>query len=191
MRKTDEELRTEYPWKSHMFDNIGAVMYGDIPFERHDEEWYKTTMKIAEGNDTISNIFAVDCWIYKMIGSHDVYETEHGNIGIKDDEVIYGDFNIHYDGYVYNTYFNNIYRDNESMKDSLMIQYIGIDKISGWRNKNGQHSFTLRNKKLDNDKIEKILNSKWLNDFGYGVRNYIDTIKKVYESDKTNYFMDL
>lgn len=188
MRKTDEELRTAYPWKSHMFDNIGAVMYGDIPFEIHDEEWYKTTIKIAEGNNTISNIFAVDCWIYEMIGSHDVYETEHGEIGIKDGEAIYGDFNIHYGGCVYNTFFNNIYSDNESMKNSLMICCIGTDKISGWRNKNGQSSPSLRCKKLDDDKIEKVLSSKWLNDFGYGVQVYINTIKKVYESDKTNYF---
>ena len=31
MRKTEEELRAAYPWKSYVFDNIGAVMYGDIP----------------------------------------------------------------------------------------------------------------------------------------------------------------
>lgn len=191
MRKTDEELKTAYPWKSHMFDNIGAVMYGDIPFETHYEEWYKSTVKITEGNNIISDIFAVDHWIYKMIGDHDVYETEHGKIGIKDGEVIYGDFNIHYGGCVYNTFFNNIYSDNESMKDSLMICYIGTDKTFGWRNKNGQSSPSLRCKKLDDDKIEKVLSSKWLNDFGYGVQVYIDTIKKVYESDKTNYFMDL
>lgn len=189
MRKTDEELRTTYPWKSHMFDNISAVMYGDIPFERHNEEWYKSTVKITEDNNMISDLFAVDHWIYKMIGDHDVYETEHGKFGIKDGEVIYGDFSIHYGGYVYDTLFNNIYIDNELMKNSLTIMSIRTDEVSGWRNKTGQNSPSLRNKKLDDDKIEKVLSSKWLQDFGYGVQVYIDTIKKIYESDKTNYFM--
>ena len=74
------------------------------------------------------------------------------------------------------------------MKNSLMICCIGTDKTSGWRNKNGQSSPSLRCKQLDDDKIEKVLSSKWLNDFGYGVQTYINTIKKVYERNKTNYF---
>ena len=84
----------------------------------------------------------------------------------------------------------NIYIDNELMKNSLTIMSIRTDVVYGWKNKTGQNSPSLRNKKLDDDKIEKVLSSKWLQDFGYGVQVYIDTIKKIYESDKTNCFTD-
>ena len=187
MRLTETEFLNRYPSFNYYVDPV-ATWYGDKPAEYHNLKWYEESVRIAGDDDTMCNIFAVDWYVYKVIGEHKLYKTLRGNIGIRTDvdgtdEVMYGDFSVKYGGLTYNIYYDNVHG-----KDALTIFHNG-DCVSGWRNENGQPSPSVRRKKLDDDRILKVFNSKDLDDYGYAVKLYIEKVKSVYNTNKENYYM--
>ena len=180
MRKTEEELREQF---SFTYDNYSEVLYGDVPKEHRDEEWYSKMCDLAEGDDTIANLLAVDMYQWKEHGDHDVYETLRGNIGIKDGIPFYGSFFVDCGCCRYNIY----YTGSPYEHNSLHISHNG-EFVTGWRNEFGMHSPSIKARELDVDRVRKILSCKDWDDFGEGVQLFRQRITEIFEHNPQNYF---
>lgn len=190
MRLTREELLQQHTiWNEEKHD-IVATMYGDIPLVIYDEEQYKKDLAWAEKDSTIGNISAIDRYIYTQNGAYFKYRTLHGDIYIHRDtnKVLCGEFDIRYNGQVYNIIYNNMYGFN-----ALTISRLsGSGKVAWWCNKDGQSSPCIRKNttELSDEVIQKVLKHNSLKDYGISVRFFISAVKKMYNSDKTNHISD-
>lgn len=181
MRKTEEELRSQFP--SFSFDNFSEILYADKPKEHRDEKWYDKMIEISKGNSTISSIMTIDLYTHKVAGDYDLYYTLRGDIGVKDGKAFYGSFWVDYAGQRYNIYYTGLPFEHES----LMISHNG-EFVTGWRNEYGVHSPSYKVKELDVDRVRKILKCKDWDDFGVGVQLFRERIAEIFEENTKNYF---
>lgn len=180
MRMTREDFLTKYPsWNENRHD-IVACMYGDVPVKCWDANEYHEWRKL-EG--TLSNINAVEAYMYVQNGEYSIYNTEIGRVCItKDNKVISGEINVQYKGKN-----NIIYLNNQNDMVGLSIFRIGQELI-GWRNQYGVRSYFTRTKKMDMDMAYEILHQK-LEDYGFGVQMFMKTAREIFISDVENWIM--
>lgn len=181
MRLTKEELLNKLPYKDTR-ENIVEIMYGDVPHLIYNEKEHQKFLKLE---DTLSNISAVDNYIYVTNGTYSDYRTLIGNIKINSmREVLCGDIKVKYYGKTYDIYLTNMYN-----RQILEIFRFGTNVV-GWCNKDSSGSLSSKKstKELDLDTIRKILNID-LSDYGRSVQLFMETCKEIYKKDKTNYIL--
>lgn len=180
MRKTAEELKEDFPWMEGSKRDIVGVHYGDVPYCSWNKEEYEKWSKLS---GTVSNIQAVDAYIYKAYGDYDIYSPEVGRIAIDDKgNLLHGDVNVVYRGKVYTIYVNRMYGLN-----SLTI--LGLTgQVEGFSNKNGMASPSKSTKEMDREKIEHVLNVP-LKDYGKSVQQLMKVAREMYSSDPENYIL--
>ena len=182
MRLSEEELRAKEPTYSKNYDIVG-IRYGDVPHKIYDENERQWFLK-QEG--TISNICAVDNYIYTQNGEYSDYRTLIGSVKIDTKgKVLCGSINVKYYGKTYNIYLLNMY--GEQGLDILRLR----NGVAGWCNKDGLGSPSSKSttKELDLDIVEKILNLK-LEDYGEGIQKFMATCREIHNQDKENYIME-
>lgn len=184
MRMTEEELKSKIPFMFRPNGDIVAVEYGDIPAGTYTQRDYQYWQ---EQEGTLSNISAVDAYMYAVNGCYHVYSTLIGfvNIGAKGN-VLCGNISVKHRGKSYIIHLNLMY----GLK-SLSIMHIGSSYVTGFTNSDGQSSPTRKanTKEIDKDVLEKILNDP-LEDYGVGIQLFMEAVRKTYELDKTNCIME-
>lgn len=180
MRMTREDFLTKYPSWNESRHDIVACMYGDVPVKCWDAEQYNEWCNM-EG--TLSNINAVEAYMYIQNGEYNIYSTEIGKVCItKEGKVISGEINVWYKGKN-----NTIYLNNQNDMIGLSIFRIGQDLV-GWRNQYGIHSCTKRTKEMDSKMIIGILKQK-LEDYGIGVQMFMKQAREIYDKDVFNWIL--
>ena len=189
MRLTREELLNKHPiWNEERHD-IVKTLYGDEPLIHYDEKEYNKYCDFWSKDNTCANIGAIDAYIYSKNGTYDKYRTLIGEVMISEDgEVLGGDIYVKFGGMRYDIIINNMYG-----RPSLdILRLSGSGKVLGFSNKDGQGSPSSKRytDELKDENINKVLNSKELNDYGVSISKYIQCARDMYNSDKTNYIMD-
>ena len=189
MRLTREELLNKHPiWNEEKHDII-KTLYGDEPLIHYDEKEYNKYRDFWSKDNTCANIGAIDAYIYSKNGTYDKYRTLIGEVMISEDgEVLGGDIYVKFGGMRYDIIINNMYG-----RHSLdILRLSGSGKVLGFSNKDGQGSPSSKRytDELKDETINKVLNSKELNDYGISISKYIQCARDMYNSDKTNYIMD-
>lgn len=184
MRLSNAELKEKYCtfWNDEKH-NIGEVYYGDIPSIHYDEKEYEHFCTLT---GTMSNISAIDAYIYSQNGTYDLYNTLIGKVRISENgNVLNGNISVKYYGKFYNIILNEMYGLH-----SLTILRLG-NKVKGFCNRDGQGSpaHKFRTEELDDEKILKVLNVD-LSDYGESIHKFIKACKDLYNKDNTNYIMD-
>lgn len=184
MRMTEEELESKLPFMFRPDGDIVAVEYGDIPAHTYMDSNYQY-WRGQKG--TLSNISAVDAYMYAVNGCYHVYSTLIGfvNIDVKGN-VLCGNISVKHRGKSYTIHLNLMY----GLK-SLSIMHIGSSYVTGFTNSDGQSSPTRKanTKEIDKDILEKIINDP-LKDFGVGIQLFMEAVRKTYELDPVNRIMD-
>ena len=184
MRKTRQELLSQYSFWNETGHDIVQVKYGDIPLTRWDSkeyDWWKTL------SGTLSNILGVDAYVYTQNGPYDIYETLIGKIYIADDgKVLCGDVDVKYRGSTYNVYVNKMYGLNALSVHCIMSEY-----YVGFSNINGLSSSTTKRhtKEMEKEVIDKVLNKR-LEDYGPSVQKFMSAARELYMRDPKNYIME-
>lgn len=184
MRLTREELLDKYPSWNESKHDIVKTFYGDIPLVVYNEkqyEWFKTL------TDTLANIEAVDAYIYTQNGNYNKYSTLIGDVYISEKgNVLSGSVKVKYHGFIHNIFLNLMYG-----KSCLSIMRHTSETTTGFSNKDGLSSPSIKahTKELDNKTIEKILNTP-LKDYGESIQKFMESARKLYEQDKTNYIKE-
>lgn len=189
MRLTREELLNKHPiWNEEKHD-IVRVMYGDDPLIHYDSKEYDKYHSFWATDNSCANIMAIDAYIYSKNGTYDKYRTLIGEVLINEDgDVLCGDIFIKYGGMRYDVIINNMYG-----RHSLdILRFSGSGKVLGFSNKDGQGSPSSKRytDELKDEIINKVLNSKDLEDYGKSISKYIQCARDMYNSNKTNYIMD-
>ena len=189
MRLTREELLNKHPiWNEERHD-IVKTLYGDEPLIHYDEKEYNKYRDFWSKDNTCANIGAIDAYIYSKNGTYDKYRTLIGEVIISEDgDLLCGDIYVKYGGMRYDIIINNMYG-----RHSLdILRLSGSGKVLGFSNKDGQGSPSSKRytDELKDETINKILNSKELNDYGSSISKFINVARNMYNSDKTNYIMD-
>ena len=189
MRLTREELLNKHPiWNEEKHD-IVRVMYGDDPLVHYDSKEYDKYHSFWTTDNNCANIMAIDAYIYSKNGTYDKYRTLIGEVMISEDgEILGGDIYVKFGGMRYDIIINNMYG-----RHSLdILRLSGSGKVLGFSNKDGQGSPSSKRytDELKDETINKVLNSKELNDYGISISKYIQCARDMYNSDKTNYIMD-
>lgn len=184
MRMTEAELKQAIPFMYRSDKDMVAVEYGDIPSYTYTYENYQ----YWQGHKgTISNVSAVEAYMYAVNGGYHVYSTLIGTVQISvKGDVLCGSINVKYRGMTYSISLNLMY----GLK-SLSIMHIGASSVTGFTNSDGQSSPTRKanTKEIDKDVLEKILNDP-LEDYGVGIQLFMEAVRKTYELDKTNCIME-
>lgn len=189
MRLTREELLNKHPiWNEEKHD-IVKTLYGDEPLIHYDENEYNKYHDFWSKDSTCANIGAIDAYIYSKNGTYDKYRTLIGEVIISEDgEILGGDIYVKFGGMRYDIIINNMYG-----RHSLdILRFSGSGKVLGFSNKDGQGSPSSKRytDELKDETINKVLNSKELNDYGISISKYIQCARDMYNSNKTNYIMD-
>lgn len=180
MRMTKEELLKKTPSWNTKYD-IVKIMYGDIPHHIYGKLQHESFLSLT---GTLSNIMAVDNYIYTQNGEYEDYRTLIGDIKIKTNgDILCGDIRVTYYGKVYNIYLNNMYG-----KQGLDILRLGSN-VTGWCNKDGNGSPSCFVKELDGDIVGKVLGVT-LEDYGESVQMFVEKCREVYVKDKENYILN-
>lgn len=189
MRLTKEELLNRHQiWNEEKHD-IVRVMYGDDPLVHYDSKEYNKYQNFWAKDNTCANIMAIDAYIYSKNGTYDKYRTLIGEVIISENgDILCGDIFVKYDGMRYDIIINNMY--GRYSLDILRLS--GSGKVLGFSNKDGQGSPSSKRytDELKDETINKVLNSKELNDYGISISKYIQCARDMYNSNKTNYIMD-
>ena len=149
MRKTRQELLSQYSFWNETGHDIVQVKYGDIPLTHWDSkeyDWWKTL------SGTLSNILAVDAYIYTQNGPYDIYDTLIGKIYIADDgRVLCGDVDVKYRGKIHNIHINTMYGLSLLDVICIMSEYVdGFSNINGL----GSPSHKSHTKKMEEEVID-------------------------------------
>lgn len=188
MRKTREELIKTYSYWNEDGHDIVETLYGDIPHIIYNKKWYDWYCTL---DGTLSNIEAVEAYIYTQNGEYKYYDTLEGSVAISsiDDRILYGDFDCHMYGTTYNIYINMMY-GNEGMS-ILNNRMNGKSNIYGWRNKDGLHSSCrkVNTYEIDKDRIEKVLNYN-ISDYGNSIHRFFNLAKELYKKDTENHIKE-
>lgn len=189
MRLTREELLNKHPiWNEERHD-IVKTLYGDEPLIHYDEKEYNKYRDFWSKDNTCANIGAIDDYIYSKNGTYDKYRTLIGEVMISENgDVLGGDICVKFGGMRYDIIINNMYG-----RHSLdILRLSGSGKVFGFSNKDGQGSPSSKRytDELKDETINKVLNSKELNDYGSSISKFINVARDMYNSDKTNYIMD-
>ena len=180
MRMTKEELLEKYPsWNTNKHD-ICKVVYGDEPSIKWNKEKYNDFKRMS---GTLSNLQAVDAYIYFQYGDYYIYNTLIGKIYITENgDILAGDINIQYNG------CNSIYLNKMYGYNALDILRITTN-VTGFSNIDGMGSPSRNTKEMDKDIAEKIVNHK-MEDYGIGIQKFMEAVRKQYYNDTTNYIME-
>lgn len=195
MRKTREELIEMMPTQEGR-ENIVGVFYGDEPYTRWRKSDYDKYQEWALDYDALANVLASDAWIYHVYGDYDIYRTLQGTVRITTGgNLLCGDFNLDYGGKTYYIVLNQMYELYDLKIYRIHTQGCG-GKIE-WSNQPDIFHTSERasvwkkwDRELDPDVIEKLFDNKEWNDFGWAVQKFRARCREIYESDKTNHFMD-
>lgn len=184
MRLSREELLRMYPsWNEERHDIVKAF-YGDIPLIEWNEEEYKRYCKL-EG--TLSNIEAVDAYIWTQNGDYSIYRTLIGEVYLTvGGKVMAGTIHLKYRGVTFTLSINLMY----GMR-ALDILKLSGEKVKGFSNKGGTGSPSnkYRTEELDTEVIEKLFVTD-LRDYGSSVRKFMRECIKLYEVDRVNHIME-
>ena len=184
MRLTKEKLLEKFPTWNESRHDIVKTWYADEPLVAYNEEEYQKYGELSDRH--LINIGTVDAYIYSQNGEYNKYVHLIGSTYIKPNgNVLCGDINIEYGGDIWHINLNKMYN-----KNSLSIlRFSAI--VTGFSNKDGTGSPCIKShtKEAKPEVIEKVIN-KSLDDFGYGVQQFMEAVRELYYSDTTNYIMD-
>lgn len=185
MRLSRDELIETFPTWNEERHNIVKALYGDIPFVEWNKAEYERHIQLQ---GTLSNITAVEAYIWRLKGDYSIYRTLCGDVYIsKSGKVLCGDFRVKHGVEEYVIYLALMY----GLK-SLSIFRNGFSKmLVGFSNSDGLKSPCIKahTTELNCDVIEKVL-SVDLSDYGDSVKKFFEAARKIYEEDKTNHIME-
>lgn len=187
MRLSREELLNTYPggasWNEKRHD-IVKTLYGNTPLTHWDKEEYDRFLTYT---GTLSNIFAIDAYIWCMNGDYDIFRTLIGSVYISaKGDILTGNINVKFGGQIYNMHLNLMYG-----KKGLDIQSISYSGVRGFSNKDGAGSPTIKANtfELSPERIERILAID-LSDYGNSVKEYMKKVGEIYSENKENFIRE-
>ena len=185
MRETREELIEKFPSFNASRYDIVKILYGDEPNTYWDLEKYNYHRTLT---GTLSNISAVDAYIFTKYGNYYIYSTRIGRVYIAEKgEVLCGDISVKHRGLKYDICLNLMYGFS-----ALDILYLGGPSgVTGFSSSDGIGSPCSRKmtKELDKDKILRIINES-LSDYGVGIQKFMKMVRQIYQRDPTNHILE-
>ena len=185
MRETREELIEKFPSFNTYHQDIVKIFYGDEPDTYWNLEKYNYHRTLT---GTLSNISAVDAYIFTQYGNYYIYSTRIGRVYIAENgEVLCGDISVKHRGLTYDVCLNLMY--GFSALDILYLS--GSSGVTGFSSSDGigspcTHKMT---KELDKEKILRIINEP-LSNYGVGIQKFMETVRKTYQRDPTNHILE-
>lgn len=182
MRLSRDELLEWYPSWNECRHDIVKAFYGDIPLICWNKEyfdWYSTL------TGTLSNIEAVNAYMWSVNGDYNIYRTLIGEVSISTEgKVLCGDVDVKYRGQIYNVILNLMYG-----KRGLTILRLK-NGVVGFSNKDGQGSPSIQRntRELEPEVIQKVLTADF-RDYGSSIRKFMREAIKLYNEDSINHIM--
>lgn len=187
MRKSLEAIRKITPWCYYHNVDLVGVYYGDCPLRTYTKKDHQVYEECSKTDKTLANVLAAEAITWSLYGDYDIYDLGIGNITVakSNGRILHGTLKL-----MRRVNWIVSYSSMWS-KESLNILYVGADFVQGWSSEgaSGSPSTKAVTKEMDEDVIEWLLNYKD-NDYGEIVGRFLETARKLYERDKTNYIME-
>lgn len=186
MRKSLEEICEITPWCYYRNVDLVGVYYGDCPLRTYTEKDHEWHEEVSKTNKTLANLGAVDAITWSLYGDYEIYDIGIGNIvaAKSDGRILRGELKLTRQ-VDWSIKYNSMWGT-----EKLNILHLGAI-VQGWSSYYAWGSPTVKaaTKEMDEDVIEWIMNYK-NNDYGEIVGRFLETARKLYEKDKTNYIME-
>lgn len=159
--------------------------YGRISTVHWNKDKFNAWTRISD--ETLSNIEAIEAYIWHSYGDYYIYQTYVGDVYITENGVVLsGSVNIKDRNSIYEVIVNNLYGHH-----GLTILQLGHNGlVRGWCNLDGQGSPAIKKNtsELDADVIDRVLSHEF-EDYGECMYKLMLAARNIYAEDKTNHIM--
>ena len=180
-----ETLAFQYPsYAQSLGDRLVSVLYGDEPIHNYNREHYESVKRLADKDEHLANICAIDQYIYANYGDYLLYKTFAGDIYTKSDgDILAASISVKYSNRNYNIQLNRMYGHVSFSISYNPYSFNGLYQI--WTYGDQSYPVPKVYQLMDYDLVMKLVNVK--HDYGKSYQSVLDYCKNKLEKDKKNY----